>query len=127
MTMNQSLLNQLLIWLQEDSFSWFRNPTGPAEKFYDKVQRTCTPFSEGDLRQLLAKNPKFDSSAHHKYLYLRPLDVERGIVPVMSCSYDFSQDPAHLSLQVALFLPHDGKIAAIGVRFETSEGVGKHD
>jgi hypothetical protein len=58
-----------------------------------------------------------------------PVSSVGGIwLPVISVAWDFEHDPAVLRFRVALFVEHEGKLAASGQRYETPEGIdGMHN
>jgi hypothetical protein len=79
------------------------------------------------LEGLLSKNLVFDSSKQNRYLFLEPIHEGKDIFPVLSFRYNFRGNNAELRLQLALFVPHDKDLAAIGCRFEPPEGPGTHN
>lgn len=125
MSIQRTLVRQILVWLQDRYGSWQRNPQGPASKFHDLVHSAFMAFPETQLEDLLADKLKFDSQ--NRYLFLEPINEGAGIVPVLSFRYNFQKPNAELRLQLALFVPYDNGLAAIGCRFEPPEGPGTHD
>ena len=127
MSIQRTLVRQILLWLQGRYEAWKRDPRGPASKFRELVSVTCPEFGQTELEALLSKKIAFNSSGENRYLFLEPLNEGKGIVPVLSFSYDFQGKNAELRLRLALFVPHNNSLAAIGFRFEPSEGPGTHD
>jgi hypothetical protein len=126
-SMQRTLVRQILLWLQNRYGAWERNPRGPASRFHDRVHEAYPGFSVTQLECLLSNELEFDSSGQNRYLFLEPIDEGSGIVPVLAFRYNFRAHNAELRLQLALFVPHENDLAAIGCRFETSEGPGTHD
>lgn len=129
MTLQHTLVPRILVWLHDRHSMWQRQRgwRGPASDLHEKVHRFLTPFSEAELEGLLSKKLEFDSLSVKTYLFLQPIDEGAVIVPVLSFRYNFQPSHAELRLQLALFVPHDNGLAAIGCRFETPEGPGTHD
>ena len=127
MTLQHTLMRDVLLWLQDRCGTWERNPSGPASRFHDRVRESYLGFSGIELEGLLTNRVEFDSSEQNRYLFLEPINEGRGIVPVLSFRYDFRGENAELRLRLALFVPHDNALAAIGCRFEPPEGPGDHD
>ena len=127
MSIEHTLVRQILLWLHERHNRWQQNQQGPASRFHDKVSGILAPFSGAQLEGLLSKNLKFYSLQMNTYLFLEPINEGAGIVPVLSFRYNFQRSNAELWLQLALFVPHDNGIAAIGCRFEPPEGPGTHN
>jgi hypothetical protein len=127
MNMQHTLVRQILLWLQNRCGAWERNPRGPASTFHDLVHASYPGFSETELEGLLLNRSEFDSSEQNRYLFLEPIGEGPGIVPLLSFRYNFQGHNAELRLQLALFVLHDNSLAAVGCRFEPSEGPGVHD
>lgn len=121
-----TLVREILSWLQDRYWSWLRNPSGPASKFHGQVNEMYPAFPDTRLKDLLSDRLEFDSK--NTCLYLEPINEGLGIVPVLSFSYKFKEkNKFDLRLQLALFVLHEGNLAAIGCRFDPSEGPGTHD
>jgi len=128
MSIEHTLVREILCWLQDRHSNWRRNPGGPALKVFDRVHQRFTEFPEAGLKDLLSHNLQFDAENQNRYVFLEPINEGGGIVPMLSFRYDFRPNRAELRLRVALFVP-DGNsgVAAIGCRFEPPEGPGTHD
>lgn len=128
MSIEHTLVREVLCWLQDRYWSWQRNPSGPALKFLDRVHQRFTEFPEAGLNELLAHHVEFDAGNQNKYIFLKPINEGGGIIPILSFHYNFQPSKAELRLRVALFVP-DGNsdVAAIGCRFEPPEGPGTHN
>ena len=127
MSIEHTLVREILCWLQDRHGSWQRNPRGPALMLHERVHERYTPFPEKQLDDLLSHKLAFDSENENRYLFLEPIDKGTVIVPMLSFRYDFQRNKAELRLQVAIFVPNGNSLAAIGCRFEPSEGAGAHD
>jgi hypothetical protein len=123
----RTLVRQILVWLDNRHSRWQRGPQGPASDLHERVHRILIPFSEAQLEGLLLKKLEFDSLQMNRYLFLEPIDEGASIVPVLSFGYSFQRSKAELRLRLALFVPHDNDLAAIGFRFEPPEGPGTHN
>lgn len=126
MSIQHTLVRDILCWLQDRHGSWLRNPRGRALTVHQQVYQTYAAFPEKQLGKLLSAELEFDSASQNRYLFLEPID-KGTIVPMLSFAYNFQRTNAELRLQVALFVPNGRTVAAIGCRFEPSEGRGIHD
>jgi hypothetical protein len=132
MNLEQSLLTQLVIWLNE------RN--GKIQRISDRAIAIISDMSVyykkidgGDLERILKRGQPsvVDLLESNAFIYLQPIDKDGWLVPIMSIKFDFQGDTPHVCLRTALFLSHEmnGKpvLKAIGFRYESPEGPGLHN
>jgi hypothetical protein len=98
---------------------------------YNKLNSTYTSLGGGDeLRKLLKAKTKFELLEIKQFIYLKPEPYKYpDVLPVMSLKFDFDDSSnMELRIRVAFFSFNDKvELRAMGYRFETHEGEGKHN
>ena len=60
------------------------------------------------------------------FLCLKPVIHGNTLLPVLTMNYNFGCSIPKISLRVGLYLKHDEEVKAVGYRFESPEGIGRH-
>jgi hypothetical protein len=69
----------------------------------------------------------FDLLQTNRFLYLEPITKAGHFLPVLTFKCDFTKSHLEVRLRLALFLLDSAsKLRAVGYRFETPEGPGRH-
>ncbi len=116
------LFQRLFISLWETKFneSIYSNPHAGMFSQYP-------PISTSEVLQAyLPKEGKVAGNFKYHYLWLIPSTHGDRVHPVLYLTYDFSRIIPEVKLRLALFLHHKKDPKAIGFRFESPEGEGKH-
>lgn len=122
---------ELIEFLHGNHYRWTRDPTadGKLRELNDTVSRSHKVIEAQKLAFLLKEAKKggsIDFLAHGAFLFLKPPEQEGALLPVLSLKSNFSR--SELRVRMALFTFGESQVpAAIGFRFETPEGEGKHN
>lgn len=121
---------ELIEFLHSSHSRWTRDPSADQKqrKLNDEVSRSHKVIEDQKLAQLLreAKKGSVDFLSGGGFLFLKPPEKEGVLLPILSLKSDFSK--SELRVRMALFtFDETEEPAAIGFRFETPEGEGRHN
>lgn len=99
-------------------------PVGELGDLYEDVVRRFTPATSETVEAAFAGgSPVGGLYGMGQFLYLEVVQDDRPLIPVVSFSYDFSDDKEELRLRVGLVgRSSEGAAVSAGFRFETREG-----
>ncbi|MGI4787347.1 MAG: hypothetical protein ACRYFS_00710 [Janthinobacterium lividum] len=106
-----------------------RAGVGKVHGIYQRVAQHWRAVNERELEGIL-KQPIADLAQTKAFVYLKPVEHDSWIAPILSISYDFERDFPMMRLRLSMFVLDDNdELKAIGYRFETpeSEGDGIHN
>jgi hypothetical protein len=122
-------LCKLIEALHRQFSHWVREVASERQReLHEKVIRTYAPLEDGRLGNMLARAKKgeaVDFSTAGRFLFLEAPESELAVLPILSLKLDLVKP--ELRARMGLFTLDGSRLAAIGFRFETPEGVGRHN
>jgi hypothetical protein len=122
---------ELIDFLYRNHSQWARNPRADQRqrRLNDEVNRSYNVVGERKLKTLLdatRKDGPISFQPGEDFLFLQPPDKEGALLPVLIIDGNFKI--SKLSIRMALFtFTETEELAAIGFRFETPHGEGRHN
>jgi hypothetical protein len=128
-----SLFRQLVLWLFNTNEKPWEYSDAEAREIFDQIGDAYTAFADSrQLEQCLpAKNRLVTNFRDlNRFLYLQPLGGARRVVPIMTMFCNLVGERPEVRIRLGLFLQEgteSKRMRALGLRFETPEGDGRHN
>jgi hypothetical protein len=125
------VVREILKWIWDNKGEPWKvwSAGSPEAVLYDQLAGVLPPIGNlSEYEKLLpsASSPRIDFAPTRKFLYLRSPARGDAVLPVLTACFDFDRSLPEVRLQTALFALQSSSPAAIGVRYETPEGIGLH-
>jgi hypothetical protein len=127
----QQTFFDILNWLCQRGWTGMASFATSALSIYAAAATVYPRVADTQLAGILKQSLPIDLLTLDTFIYLEPVRDKRWLVPVVSVKYAHRPTESEVRIRVALMVNADTdpamKLSGIGCRFETEEGIGKHD
>ncbi len=128
-----SLFRQLILWLFDTHEKPWEYSDAEAREIFAHIADAYTAFADRrQLEECLPAKSRLVTNFRdvNRFLYLKPLAGSRSAVPIVTMFCNLEGERPEIRIRVGLFVQEGSgakRMRAVGLRFETPEGDGRHN